>query len=143
MAVAGRPSTHCGADAGEGVDAGPEPLPWLGPGARHDDVATAKSPAHYVSACGACPGRVPYSIAEAQLAAHDGEQTTRLSGLCTFARWTFHNGGYLIRCEAPRVSGGISVRGGGCRPRRKPQRQGAITRGERHEPTLLPGLIRG
>src|SRR3954462_8473371 len=45
-----------------GVDAGPEPVPGLVPGARHDVVETTVQPAPYVSTCKDTSG-------------HDGEAT--------------------------------------------------------------------
>src|SRR4051794_41331344 len=41
-----------------GVDAGPEPVPGLVPGARHDVAATTVLPANYVGAYAACPGHL-------------------------------------------------------------------------------------
>src|SRR3954462_14858951 len=41
-----------------GVDAGPEPVPGLVPGARHDVAATTVPPARYVSAYAARPGHL-------------------------------------------------------------------------------------
>src|SRR4051812_24856520 len=43
-------STPGGMKTDTGVDAGPEPVPGLVPGARHDVVATTVPPAHYVRA---------------------------------------------------------------------------------------------
>src|SRR4051794_15326750 len=56
-----------------GVDAGPEPVPGLGPGARHDEMATAVPPVHlyqptYVSAHGDAHG-------------HDGGATGAAPGI--------------------------------------------------------------
>jgi hypothetical protein len=40
MAGAGRLSRPCGADISKGANGGPEPMPGLVPGSRHDDKAT-------------------------------------------------------------------------------------------------------
>src|SRR3954449_12059956 len=49
VTVAGWQSGPVAADFVKGIDAGPGPVFGPGPDARHDEMATAVPPAHYVS----------------------------------------------------------------------------------------------
>src|SRR3954463_3502261 len=79
LSGAGRPPTPLAVSTPPGVDAGPEPVPGLGPGARHDVVETTVPPAHYVSAYADKPG-------------HDGKKARPMrlnlsAACCSFSRY--------------------------------------------------------
>src|SRR3954451_2680608 len=82
-AKAGEPIYPClsAVSTPPGVDAGPEPVPGLVPGARHDVAATTVPPARYVSAYAAPPGPPIPSLGGAGVSPPRGRLLSRPGGV--------------------------------------------------------------